>query len=367
MGKRKKINMLSKAHTVKGQGVLSAHDEQVALAKELEEFTIVENVREKSDIIHCHTINPEFLLWCFLHPGSIRVGYVHFVPRTIEGSIRLPGFAKKIFYWYILYFYRKMDRLVTVNPYFIDVLEDYGIPKEKVSYIPNFISDKQFHPLDEAERQEARKEYGIPQDRFTVLCVGQLQIRKGFFDYIELAKEHPDMEFLWAGGFPFGKMMDGYEDIQKAMETLPDNMKMLGLIDREKMNRVYNMADVFLLPSYEELFPMTILEAMSCQVPVIVRNLPIYNNILFDYCLRGEDKDEFGYQLEELKEKPGYYKIWKEQAAKGHGYYSRDRMKVEWEYFYQRICTEMEIEKEGAAGKEKIFLWKKEQKSFGRH
>jgi 1,2-diacylglycerol-3-alpha-glucose alpha-1,2-galactosyltransferase len=144
-------------------------------------------------------------------------------------------------------------------------------------------------------------------------------------------------------------------------------MKMLGLIDREKMNRVYNMADVFLLPSYEELFPMTILEAMSCQVPVIVRNLPIYNNILFDYCLRGEDKDEFGYQLEELKEKPGYYKIWKEQAAKGHGYYSRDRMKVEWEYFYQRICTEMEIEKEGAAGKEKIFLWKKEQKSFGRH
>lgn len=361
----KKINMLSKAHMVKGQGVLSAHDEQVALAQELSEFTIMKNQKRNSDIIHCHTINPEFLLWCILHPKSVRVGYVHFVPRTIEGSIHLPGFAKKIFYKYILFFYKKMDRLVTVNPYFIDVLEEYGIKREKISYIPNFVSDQKFYPLSEEEKREARKEYGIPDSRFTVLCVGQLQIRKGFFDFIELAKSYPDMTFVWAGGFPFGKMMDGYEQIQKAKEDLPANMKMLGVVDREKMSRVYNMADVFLLPSYEELFPMTILEAMSCGIPIVVRDLPIYDNILFDYCLRAKRTDDFGQLLQNLKEDSHFYEDSRKKAQKGHCYYSRERIKLEWEYFYHRVCLEQEeVQRKNQPGKESLLLWKKEQNSY---
>ena len=364
----KKINMLSKAHTVKGQGVLSAHDEQVALASEMDGFEITENRYRKSDIIHCHTINPEFLLWCMLHPGSTRVGYVHFVPRTIDGSIKLPWIAKKVFYRYILYFYKKMDQLVTVNPYFIDVLEEYGISRDKVSYIPNFVSDEQFHPLSMEEKRETRKKYGVAPDRFTVLCAGQLQKRKGIFDYIELAKQNPDMEFLWAGSFPFGKMMDGYEEIKEAMTHLPDNMKMLGLIDRSEMNRVYNMADLFLLPSYEELFPMTILEAMSCQVPILVRDLPIYDNILFDYCMRGSDTEEFNELIHRMSQDEQFYENQQKKSAEGHFYYSRERIKMQWEYFYNRVCPEQETkpvkQQKESFGKELILLCKKELRSF---
>ena len=47
MKRMKKINMLSKADMVKGQGVLSAHDEQVALAKQVmkKEAAILENTK----------------------------------------------------------------------------------------------------------------------------------------------------------------------------------------------------------------------------------------------------------------------------------------------------------------------------------
>ena len=145
------INMLSKADMVKGQGVLSAHDEQVNLVKQelTEEFEVVENKFKLCDIMHFHTINPEFF---FMIPFAKRkgktVGYVHFLPETLENSIHLPTLLKEIFYKYVIGFYKSMDYLVTVNPYFIDVLEKYGVDRNKVSYIPNFVDSKSFYSLD---------------------------------------------------------------------------------------------------------------------------------------------------------------------------------------------------------------------------
>lgn len=96
----KRINMLSKADMVKGQGVHSAHDEQVELAREVmkDRALIRENSREASEITHYHSINPEFYLSAFWRrrQGAL-VGYVHFLPETVENSISLPRFAKNIF------------------------------------------------------------------------------------------------------------------------------------------------------------------------------------------------------------------------------------------------------------------------------
>ena len=112
------INMLSKADMVKGQGVASAHDEQVKLAKEVLQgrFEILENSHKGCDITHIHTINPEFFIRLpFIKHRGMAVGYVHFLPETLENSIHLPKAAKKIFYKYVLTFYKQMDHLVTVN------------------------------------------------------------------------------------------------------------------------------------------------------------------------------------------------------------------------------------------------------------
>ena len=42
------------------------------------------------------------------------MGYVHFLPETVENSISLPRFAKNLFYKYMISFYKRMDYLVTV-------------------------------------------------------------------------------------------------------------------------------------------------------------------------------------------------------------------------------------------------------------
>ena len=236
----KKIVMMSKADMVKGQGVLSAHDEQVALVREfLNEYEVEEN-KGIGDITHIHTINPGFLLRLpFAKLKGSSVGYVHFLPQTLENSIHLPKWMKKIFYKYVIYFYKQMDHLVTVNPYFVEVLQEYGIPAEKISYIPNVVSEVQFRPLPAKNKPYLRKKYHL-KEGFTVLCVGQLQKRKGFLEFLAAAERLPQLQFVWVGVFAFGKISDGYEEIKQSMKNLPKNVTLLGYVERERMNEVYN-------------------------------------------------------------------------------------------------------------------------------
>lgn len=335
------INMLSKAEKVQGQGVLSAYREQVGLVKtELSDLCVCyENKNQFCNIMHYHTINPEYYLTAPMAKslGSATVGYVHFLPETLENSIHLPPVAKQVFYQYVVEFYKSMDYLVTVNPYFIERLEAYGVDKSKVTYIPNFVSDKTFYPLDELAKQAMRAKYQIPKDAFIVLCAGQLQKRKGFFDYIELARKMPEVTFLWAGSFAFGKVSDGYREIKAILADPPKNFQLLGLVERDKMNELYNMADLMFLPSFEELFPMTILESMNSATPILLRDLPIYEDILFDFYLRGDNVSDFATLIGKVKEDTAFRRKAQEMSYRGHLFYSREHVAQMWREFYNDV------------------------------
>ncbi len=338
------VNMRSAATTVPGQGVGSAYMEQVKLIKEDlgDKYEVTENAHIQADITHYHTINPGYLLEKPIASAKGRsVGYVHMLPETIETSLKLPGFAKSVFYKYMIKFYDSMDYLVVVNPYFIDRLEHYGIDRKKVTYIPNYVSSEKFHPLPQEEKMKLRDKYGIPRDKFVVVCAGQTQVRKGFFDFVEIAEKRPDMEFAWAGGFSFGAITDGYKEISKIMENPPANLKLLGIIPRDEMNEIYNIGDVMFLPSFEELFPMTILEAMCVNIPILLRDLDIYNNILFDFYYRETSVDGFINELVKLRDDPDYYADGVEASKRGNKFYSKEHVVKMWDEFYTKVYNRL--------------------------
>lgn len=338
--------MKSTATSVKGQGVGSAYMEQVKLIKEglADKFEVFENAHMQADITHYHTFNPTF--YCTkkhtCKKGSA-VCYVHTLPETMDKSIKLPKWARKIFYWYMISFYKSMENLVVVNPYFIDALEHYGISRDRVTYIPNFVSTDVFHPLSSEEKNAVRDKYGLDKEKFTVLCAGQLQVRKGAFDFIEIAKKMPDVQFVWAGGFSFGAISDGYKELTKVVENPPANVKFLGIVEREDMNGVYNMADVMFLPSFDELFPMTILEAMCVNTPILLRDLPIYNNILFDFYYRDTTVDGFINQLTKLRYDIDYYQTGVEMSKRGNLYYEKGHVLQMWDDFYTSILKKEDV------------------------
>lgn len=340
------INMMSHADSIKGQGVLSAHDEQVNLVRQIEDYDIEENNKKICDITHFHTVNLEyFLILPFIKRKSSTVAYVHFVPETLEDSIHLNKLFRYVFYKYLIKFYSSMDWLVVVNPYYIDVLNDYGIKREKIKYIPNYVSNDKFYKLPSEEKVKLREKYNIAKDKFVVLAVGQLQKRKGVLDFIQIARSMPNIEFVWAGGAVFGKMSEGYDEIMNIINgNLPSNVKFLGLIDRDDMNEVYNMADVMFLPSYEELFPMSILEAMCVNIPILTRDLDIYNGILFDFYCFASDNNGFINMINRLKNDKEYYDTMVEKSKAGNAFYCKDNVKNMWKDFYKE-CLENKVKK----------------------
>ena len=98
----------------------------------------------------------------------------------------------------------------------------------------------------------------------------------------------------------FGAITDGYKELKKVVENPPANVKFLGIIPREKMNDMYNVADVLFMPSYNELFPMSILEASNLHKPLLLRNLDLYKDILFGNYVSADDNEGFTKLLKKL-------------------------------------------------------------------
>jgi 1,2-diacylglycerol-3-alpha-glucose alpha-1,2-galactosyltransferase len=334
------INMLSSAHKVKAQGVLSAYIEQVNLVETglKDHYKVTKNRMIPGNINHYHTIDFKFFLSIpFAKIRGTTVAYVHFVPETIEESLKLPAFAKAIFYAYMIRFYKAVDHIVVVNPYFIEVLKKYKIDEKKVTYIPNFVSENRFYRLPEETIVATKHKHAIPLDKFVVLGVGQIQTRKGVLDFIETAKRLPHIQFIWAGGFSFGSITDGYKELKWHVDNPPENVNFIGIISREEMNAVYNIADIMFLPSYNELFPMSILEALALKIPVLLRNLDLYRNILFDYYLIGDNISDFVKVINDMQHKGEDYNTWCDRSRQCHEYYSESHVLELWKQFYDGI------------------------------
>lgn len=338
-----KITMFSSADKVAGQGVGSAYLELVHLLKNrfADQFDIAINKYRKSQISHYHTIDLPFYFSTFSKKRGRKIGYVHFLPETLEGSLKIPQPFRGIFYRYVIAFYKRMDHLVVVNPSFIDKLVGYGIPRERVTYIPNFVNSERFYRVDDQTRAAYRKKYHLPQDKFVVLGSGQIQERKGVPDFIKLARQNPDIQFVWAGGFSFGRLTDGYGELKKVVDNPPANLLFTGIVSRDQIAELNNAADLFLLPSFNELFPMSVLEAFSCGTPVMLRDLDLYHSIIAGDYEPAKDVNEMQQKLVELTSDPERLEYLRQRAVAASKKYSKDHLAKVWYDFYRQQAKEV--------------------------
>jgi glycosyltransferase involved in cell wall biosynthesis len=102
----------------------------------------------------------------------------------------------------------------------------------------------------------------------TIVFLGRLGVRKGTYDLLsavaQLKSRIPEIRLVCGG--------DGEHDsvLARARELgIAQNVELAGWVRGEEKTRLLKSAVAFVLPSYNEVLPMAILEAMALGVPVI--------------------------------------------------------------------------------------------------
>jgi len=103
-----------------------------------------------------------------------------------------------------------------------------------------------------------RAAFGLPEVGRVAVFVGRFVQKKGLGVIRALAARHPDIHFAMAGSGP----------ISPADWGLP-NIRLLGTLNPADIGELFRAADMLLLPSVGEGYPLVIQEAMACGLPVI--------------------------------------------------------------------------------------------------
>lgn len=143
----------------------------------------------------------------------------------------------------------------------------------KVAIVPPGV-DESFHPVhDAAALASVRGKFGLA-DSPLILFVGKLSSRRNIPALIEsfaaLKREGLPHKLLLAGPNYLRFPMQ-----QRARELgIAADLIHLEFVEHADLIYLYNLADVFVLPSEGEGFSFTVLEAMACGAPVITLNRP---------------------------------------------------------------------------------------------
>ena len=158
------------------------------------------------------------------------------------------------------------DRWISSGSYTTKYLLHYGAREEDIHFYP--FSSLWERDIPEAavsaeEKAALRRELGISEGKM-VLTIGQFIRRKGFDVLLRSAEMlEEDIGIYIVGGEPTE------EYLQLCRELGLKNVHFLGFMKKEELVRHYKAADLFVLPTREDIWGLVINEAMAYGLPVI--------------------------------------------------------------------------------------------------
>jgi len=146
---------------------------------------------------------------------------------------------------------RRASAVTVVSPSLLDYVGRAGERKD-ARVIENFVDSALFSPGD---KERERERLDLDGGSLVALWVGGDPVNKRLDFTLDLARKHPEVQFVVAGSSP---------------SRAPPNVRAVGRVPREELVRYYRAADVLVFPSLYEGFGLAALEAMACGcVPIM--------------------------------------------------------------------------------------------------
>jgi 1,2-diacylglycerol-3-alpha-glucose alpha-1,2-galactosyltransferase len=315
--KKIRINMVSESDiSVQGHGVHTAYEEMAEALEKRKDVQVIRGEFGKSvecDVVHLHTFGP-YTWRKLLQRGPKKVISAHVVPASLVGSIILARYWMPFMRRYMRWYYNHADKVLAVSHTVADVLHtELHVPKDKIETFYNTI-DMQRYAFGAKDKKIARKKLDIEDGEFVVLGIGQVQPRKRVDIFIKMATTLPDITFVWVGGIPFKQLGADYQAMQRLISDAPSNLKITGVIPHDDVSSYLAAASIFCLPAEQENHPMCVLEAAGAGLPIILRDIPEYDDTFAHDALRCDD-DDFVGAVRKLQRSSTTYKQWQKKAA----------------------------------------------------
>lgn len=209
---------------------------------------------------------------------------LHRIPFYMEvdgGLIRQEGKLK--------YFVKKTlvsmaNRWLSSGRYTTEYLVHYGAKKELVTEYPfTSLYEKDILPkvVSREEKAALRLALNIPE-KYMVLAIGQFIHRKGFDVLLNAAAALPEDTGIYiVGGVPTAEYLKLRDELGLR------NVHFLDFQNKARLALLYKAADLFVLPTREDIWGLVINEAMAYGLPVITTDKCVAGLELVEDCVNG--------------------------------------------------------------------------------
>lgn len=224
--------------------------------------------KEKVDLIFLPHLN--FAAWSKKTPTVLTVHDLSFIKYPEFFSFR-----KNVWHWFlgVKRLLKRVDHVITLAENTkADIVSYSNVSKESVSVIYSGIS-KVFRKLETEDSQlkTIKEKYNLPNQ--FLLFLGTVEPRKNLqtliiaFELLKDSGNYPDLGLVIAGGKGW-KSKPIYK--QAHTSRYARDIKFLDYVPAEEKVYLYNLATIFVYPSFYEGFGFPPLEAMACGIPTIV-------------------------------------------------------------------------------------------------
>jgi len=206
-----------------------------------------------------------------------------------------------------------------------DLISLYGIKPEKIEVIYPGIDEK-FKPIDKNDPilRRVRERYSLPN--YFILYFGTIEPRKnilGLIEAFEQVKRSKDSDFSKIKLVIAGTKGWLCNNIFKKVDNseFKEDIIFTGFIEEEDKVYLYNLAEIFVYPSFFEGFGLPPLEAMACGRPVIVSDKPSLPEVVGRGAIMVDPNnvDEISFSIKKLLKDKELRNFFKDQSIKRAG------------------------------------------------
>ena len=261
----------------------------------------------KFDIVHYPYFNPFFPTLPISKQAKRVVLTIHDLIPLIYPKNYPPGFKGKFNFAIQKHRLKNVDVIITISETSKkDIVRFLKVNSSKIHVI--YLAQRGiFKPIKENVLEKVRRKYKLP--RKFVLYVGDINYNKNILSLIKACKliktplvivgkqaldiEDMGMELMDIHGprdwirFLFNKPhpeLAHYETLLSEFRN-GDDIYRLGFVPDEDLVAIYNLASVYVQPSYYEGFGLPLLEAMACGTPVVASKIGAHKEIAGDAVL----------------------------------------------------------------------------------